>query len=182
MKNTTEKAKIIYESKSTICLNIPPLLFTSYFIYINTKMIYNFDYFIYFMFFVASWVCWYFFYYQKKILLTEHKVYITRGKKKLHSISLAKDIDMVSYEQKGLGTRFGYGHLKIIKKDGVEVGYYFLSKPRVTYEHIVYAMETKFIKINPEFQRTIHLNNMTDTITEKDIFEAEEGSSGIDRM
>lgn len=179
MKKTTEKAKLIYESSSSSTLIIPAILLTAYFLYINTKLIYNQDYLMYLILTIIAWGFWWWFSFQKRLLLTDHKVYITKGKKKKHSLSLIKDIDSISYSQKGLGIRLGFGTLMIKTKEGFDIFYPYLSSPKVSYEQIVYAMETKYIKLNPEFQRTIVITQMTDKINDSD---EDEIQSGIDKM
>lgn len=171
MKNSTEKAKIIYENSTTIALIVPPIILSLYFIYITVKLNFNIDYFIYLILMIASWVFWYFFSYQKKLLLTAHKVYIVKGKKKLCSLSLAKDINLISYSQKGWGVRLGYGTITIEAKNGDDYTYQFIDSPKLTYEKIVYAMETKYIKLNPDFVRTVNIEDMTDSIDTLEITE-----------
>lgn len=164
MKNSTEKAKIIYEGSTTIALIVPPIFLSFYFIYLTSKLNFNTDYFIYLILMITSWLFWYFLSYKKKLLLTEHKVYIVKGKKKLCSLSLAKDISKISYRQKGWGTRLGYGSIHIEANSGDEYTYLFIVSPKLTYEKIVYAMETKYIKMNPDFVRTVTLEDMTDSV------------------
>lgn len=164
MKNSTEKAKIIYEGSTTVALIVPSILLSLYFIYLTTKLNFNIDYIVYSILMIASWLFWYFLSYNKRLLLTEHKVYIVKGKKKLCALSLAKDINTISFTQKGWGTRLGYGNLFIEDKNGDEHTYLFIASPKLTYEKIVYAMETKYLKLNPDFVRTVNLEDMTDSI------------------
>lgn len=175
MKKTTTEAKIIYETNTSFVLALIPFFFLSIILFLLFKTKINIDLFVYILFFVGSVGYWYMMSFQKKLVLTSHKVYIIKGKVKLASLSLLKDLEKISYSQSKMGTRFGFGSITIAPKNGVSVEYKFIANPKITYEQIVYAMETKYIALNPDFERTVNLESQIDVIDN-------DSNSGIDKI
>lgn len=95
---------------------------------------------------------YYFMFYGKKILLTEHKIYVYSKGKKHISWDLIKDFQYVNYNEDRLGKIFHCGTLNIMDKNKKVYSYFYLSDCKEVFDSIIELYEKKMVQIDPTYE------------------------------
>lgn len=150
-KNPKNKIKIILEEKtSNFVFSLPLLILLIIALYLIISNEHE-NYFIYILIFAGSFIKSLSLFYKKRLILTEHKIYIYVRGKRFIAWSLKEDFHIVNYKQNFFGKIFNYGTLTLINKNKEMYDYFYVSNVETIYLKIIETYEKLMKKLDPTF-------------------------------
>lgn len=152
------KPKKIHEEKTSIFLVIYTSIYSFFILYYG---IFTNNKFLIPSLFLSILLCLlcYYNYTNRKILVTENKIYLYKLGKKTGSISFINDFHYIDYHQSILGRIFNYGTIFIVNNDKFYYKIHFICNPKILFEKSVIAYEDFISKKDSTYVKKFNVEN-----------------------